>query len=196
MSRRDGQQCSVGRHWCLASYTRGWWHVKGKVDIYESERSAVGLSQEDWQHFVHWLRRRLSFADEESLLARFSYAWGLFQTGQYRESQEEFRILDRSTMSGRYRVVRLCLWSDERGAPIVCSGTIRRISEQPDKGWVYVPILRRELAFRPTDFKAQSVLPNEPLQDFHVAFNFRGPIADPVRLYRVQSSPGGRHESS
>ncbi|MCA9109913.1 MAG: hypothetical protein KDA52_08210 [Planctomycetaceae bacterium] len=175
-------------------YTQGWWQVFGKIDPYECERATVRITHEQWQHFTHWLRRRLSHTEEESLLAKFLYAWGLFQLRQYRESEEEFRILDRSTMGGRHRVIRLCLWSDDDGTPVICSGTIRRVSEESDKGWVYVPTLRRELIFRPSDFKGQTIHPNQPLQDFHIAFNFRGPIADPVRLSRHTPSSGGRHE--
>ena len=90
-------------------------------------------------------------------------------------------------MAGRYRVVRLCLWSEEDGTPVKCKGTIRRISEDQDKGWAYVPVLRREITFRPNDFKSQMLLANKPLEDFHIAFNFRGPIADPARSYRSQT---------
>ncbi len=164
-------------------YTQGWWRCYGKVDLFESERSTAALSRQQWEHYSKWLNRRLAFSEEESLRARFFYAWALFQTGQYRESIEQFRLLDRSTMAGRCRVVKLCLWSDEDGLPITCQGTIRRVSEDTDKGWVYVPILRREIAFRPHDFKAQTILNNRPLEDFHITFNFRGPIADPARLY-------------
>ena len=171
-------------------YTQGWWRRYGKIDLYESERSTARLSRDQWEHFARWLSRRLAFADEESLQARFLYAWSLFQTGQYRESEEQFRFLDRSTMAGRYRVVRLCLWSDEDAEPITCQGTIRRVSGERDKGWVYVPVLRREVGFRPNDFKSQAQYSNQPLDHFHIAFNFRGPIADPARLYRSQARKG------
>ncbi|QDV11483.1 hypothetical protein CA51_13470 [Rosistilla oblonga] len=163
-------------------YTNAWWQRFGKLDLYESERRSVPLSKSQWEHFAYWLNRRITFADEESLKARFFYAWALFQTGQYRESEDQFRILDRSTMAGRYRVVRLCVWGNERGEPIPCQGTIRRVSEDTDKGWVYVPALRREIIFRPTEFQSQTMLSNRPLEDFCIAFNFRGTIADPIRL--------------
>src|SRR5207244_1681247 len=104
--------------------------------------------------------------------------------GRYRESEQEFQALERSIMTGRGRVVKVCLWSDEKGMPIICSGTIRRVYKETDKGWVYVPALRREVIFRPTEFLSQPLHVNAPLQDFHVAFNFRGPMADPVRLHR------------
>lgn len=163
-------------------YTNAWWQRYGKLDLYESERRTVALNSSQWEHFSYWLNRRLTFAEEESLKARFFYAWSLFQTGQYRESEEQFRILDRSTMAGRYRVVRLCHWADDNGNPILCQGTIRRVSEDTDKGWVYVPSLRREIIFCPTEFQSQTMLSNRPLEDFYIAFNFRGTIADPVRL--------------
>lgn len=165
-------------------YTQGWWKRFGRVDLYESERNTAALRRQQWEHIGGWLSRRLAFVEEESLTSRFLYAWSLFQTGQYRESEEQFRLLDRSTMAGRYRVVRLCLWSEEDGEPINCKGTIRRISQDGDKGWVYVPQLRREISFRPNEFSEQTILSNKPLEDFHIAFNFRGPIADPARMYR------------
>lgn len=181
MARIEAIEDKVDLRLCRL-YTNAWWQRFGKLDLYESERRTVGLSKSEWEHFAYWLNRRLTFSEEESLKARFLFAWALFQTGQYRESEEQFRILDRSTMAGRYRVVRLCLWADESGEPIPCQGTIRRVSEDTDKGWVYVPSLRKEIIFRPTEFRSQTMLSNRPLEDFYIAFNFRGTIADPVRL--------------
>ena len=55
---------------------------------------------------------------------------------------------------------------------------------ESDKAWVYVPQIRREVSLRPSDFLNQTVRVNEPLDDFFIAFNFRGPIADPSRFYK------------
>lgn len=167
-------------------YTRAWWQRYGDPRLFspDAERVAAALSQEQWEHFSQWLRLRVAFEEESSPFARFQYAWALFQTGHYRESEDEFRILDRQLTAGRFRVVRLAVWADDTGMPIVCQGTIRRAVQDSDKGWVYVPQIRREISFQSTDFRDQLIRPDEPLRDFYVSFNFRGPIADPSRFYR------------
>lgn len=169
----------------LRLYVTAWWYRYAKVDLFDqnSERRTVGLSQSQWEHYLEWLRKlRARSAEEVSPRIQFLYAWSLFQTGEYAESIQQFRLLDQSVFAGPFRVVRLCLWSESDGKPIECSGTIRRVYTEGDKGWVYVPALRREIAFRPNDFKSERLAANQPLPDFHIAFNFRGPIADPSRL--------------
>lgn len=96
-----------------------------------------------------------------------------------------FRVLDRESSGGSYRVVRLATWCDPQGQPILCQGTLRRLAPDSNKGRVYVPLIRREITLQPTDFVGQTLRINEPLYNFHIAFNFGGPIADPSRFYKA-----------
>lgn len=44
--------------------------------------------------------------------------------------------------------------------------------------------LRNEIDFRPYEFGIQEPRPGVSLGEFHIAFNFRGPIADPAIFYK------------
>lgn len=171
----------------LRLYTNAWWHRFAKADLFDrkSERKTVRLSSVQWEHYAKWLSKRVRKHDDVSPRTQFLYAWALFQIGDFAESGARFKQLDQSVFAGAFRVVRLALWSDEDGKPVVCSGTIRRMSEGR-KGWVYVPALRKTIPFQPSDFKSEKLFVNQPLPEFHIAFNFRGALADPARNYSAK----------
>lgn len=166
-------------------YTQAWWQLYGNADLfqYEKERTTAALTKPQWEHYLEWLNKRLSFSFEGSLQAKFSRAWALFQVGLYRDSEDKFRELDRESIIGRNRVIKISTWCDEFGKPVPCKGTIRRVYFDQDAGYVYVPQIRREVKFRPSDYSSATIAPNETLEDFYIAFNFRGPLCDPIKFY-------------
>src|SRR5262249_48748300 len=146
----------------------------------------AAMSTEKWERFRDLLEKRLSFAEEASNQhARFCFAWALFQCKQFQEAREQFRLLDQQTLSGRYRVDKLAIWCDSSGRPNPCTGTIRFISDESDRGDVYCPQTRMEIAFKPKEF-GENLQRDDPLDTsgFHIAFNFRGPTADPRRFFK------------
>ena len=175
----------------LRLYLKVWWLLFGSRKLFVGERVRVGLSPQQWGRFSSLLHRRLSFTEEEgNLHARFLYAWSLFQSDRYRESREEFRVLDQQSLSGKYRVVKLAVWANSQGDAIPCSGTVRTITDDYQRGFVYCPPLRMEIPFQPNEFPKANLRRDDPLDDFFIAFNFRGPTADPARFSSRSSSSG------
>lgn len=165
-------------------YCRAWWQAYGNPSLFFGERVTAKLMKQNWEAFGLWLAQRVSFSEEASAHARFTYAWTLFQCGEYGKADDQFRVLDRETSIGKYRVIRLATWCDEHGEPIKCDGTIRRTPAGSERGYVYVPTLRREVPFQVGDFSGQDLTRGERLNDFYISFNFLGPIADPVRYFK------------
>jgi hypothetical protein len=167
-------------------YSRAWWEAFGNPNLFmpDQERITAALTKAQWEHYGMWLAQRVSFSEEANVHARFTYAWSLYQCDRFREAEDQFRILDRDTSAGKYRVIRLATWCDERGHPVLCDGSVRRVAQDSERGFVYVPLLRREIPFQVRDFADQTLARGERLTDFHISFNFLGPIADPVRYLK------------
>jgi len=170
----------------LRLYLRLWWHVFGNPELFQRERVTASLSPEGWERYRDLLSKRLSFSEEGSNLhTRFCYAWALFQCRQFRQARDEFRILDQQTLYGRYRVQKLATWCDGNGIPISCTGTVRFVSNDYDRGEVYCPQTRMDITFKPREF-AENLRRDDPLDDdgFYITLNFRGTSADPRRFYK------------
>jgi hypothetical protein len=170
----------------LRLYLSVWWRVYGDPRLFDRdrERSRVALTGQQWRHLARHLERRLLFPEEEgNVRARFLLAWALFQSGDYQKSEDQFSELERLPRSGIDWAVRRAVWCDERGEPVPCRGTIRQLFPGDERGRVFCPELGLRIPFDAQGFKAQDLRINAPLKDFYIAFNFRGPIADPVRFY-------------
>ncbi len=171
----------------LRLYLRVWWWVHGEPRLFDRdrERSRVALTVQQWRHLARHLERRLSFAEEEgNVRARFLLAWALFQSGEYQKSEDQFIELERMPRSGIDWAVRRAVWCDDHGKPVSCRGTIRQLLHGAERGRVYCPEVGLRIPFDVHGFKSQDLRFNAPLKDFYIAFNFRGPIADPARAYR------------
>jgi hypothetical protein len=177
----------------LRLYLRVWWELHGNPKLFTGERIGAALSRTQWQFLSSLLVRRLHHPEEEgNAYARFLYAWCLFQVEDYNRSTEEFRALERLGMGGKHRVIQLATWCDDAGEPIPCTGTIRRLYDEDQRGFVYCSQIRAQIPFQTKLFLEQRLQRDAPLLDFHIAFNFRGAIADPARHYRrSQASRGG-----
>jgi hypothetical protein len=171
----------------LRLYLRVWWQLHGNPELFEGERLGASLQRSQWQFLSKLLALRLGHPEEETnAYARFLYAWSLFQQEEIGLSKDEFRMLERLGMGGKYRVVHLATWCDSAGKPIPCTGTIRRMyaGDEGERGFVYCSQIRSQIPFQAKDFVGQQLRRDGPLGDFFIAFNFRGAIADPARYYR------------
>jgi hypothetical protein len=71
------------------------------------------------------------------------------------------------------------------GKPRKFNGTVTWKSEDGRKGEIYVEEIRRKIPFFPRDFNP-NIKKHDSLNDFHLAFNFIGPIADPRSYFKSQ----------
>ena len=171
----------------LRLYLGVWWRVHGEPRLFDRdrERSRVALTGEQWRHLARHLKRRLSFPEEEGNgRSKFLLAWALFQSGEYQKSEDQFNELERLPRGGTDWAVRRAVWCDDHGEPVPCRGTIRQLFHGDERGRVYCTDVGLRIPFDVRGFKSQDLRINAPLTDFYIAFNFRGPIADPARAYR------------
>lgn len=162
-----------------------WWIVKTGRPLLEGERQAVALSRNDWRYLWDICRDLLATGDNRwAATAKYVSAVALFHMEDWAGSFDTFRDLESDVDYdlARRRLQRTYLASTEQGAPRTFEGTVRWINEgegQRSRGSLYVPEIRREIPFFPREFPRGQIRTQESLT-FHIGFNFRGPIADPI----------------
>jgi hypothetical protein len=184
----DAQPDSMNDLKTLRLYQRVWWELHGNPDLLQrdKERVRVRMSEAEWRRFADLLLRRRQLEGEGSLRTQFLSAVALFHAGEFRQARDEFDLLQQLP-GGSNRAVRLALWCDAAGVPILCRGKINRVYNEDRRGVVFVPQIRQVIPFQTMDFYGQRIEVGEFLDEFHIAFNFRGPIAD--RIQRRERKP-------
>ena len=120
-----------------------------------------------------------------SAYLRYLLALSEFHLGSITTASGIFRELEREPdyTLGRRRIVKSYLASTPDGRPVVYSGTVAWIDESSNRGKLYVDRLRHSILFLPRTFTKQDIRRNDTIDRFHIAFNFIGPIADPIEFY-------------
>jgi hypothetical protein len=157
--------------------------------IFYGERQTVSLSEEDWKYFLGIIMDLMNIG-EFSTNPSLMYLQGLatFHLGHIGDAFNNFRELERESdyVTGRRRIIRSYLASTIDGKPRKFNGTVAWVSEDGRKGEIYVEELRRKIRFLPRDFNRPDIKKHESLNDFHLAFNFIGPLADPRSYFKSQ----------
>ncbi|MEG3956107.1 P-loop NTPase [Microcoleus sp. herbarium2] len=164
-----------------------WWLSKAKENFFTGERKTVLFSQEDWKsclQIVETLMKTTEFYENLSL----TYLKGLanFHLDRIQTSLEIFRELENESSSiGSRRILRSYLASGSDGNPRKFTGEVAWRPEKPyERGALYVSELQRKhIPFIPQQFGKPDILKGESPGEFHIAFNFLGPIADPITYY-------------
>ena len=164
-----------------------WWLSKAKENLFTGEKKVVLFSQEDWKsclEIVETLMKTTEFYENLSL----TYLKGLanFHLDRIQTSLEIFRELENESSSiGRRRILRSYLASGSDGNPKKFTGEVAWRHEKPyERGALYVSELQRSrIPFIPQQFGKPDILEGESPGEFHIAFNFLGPIADPITYY-------------
>lgn len=168
---------------CLYLLFHTWWKMKTGKPIFYGERQSVPFTEDDWKYFLGIIIDLMNI-DELSTNPSLMYLRGLatFHLGHIDPALSIFRDLVRESeyVTGRRRIIRSYLASTEDGQPRKFNGTVAWVSDEWSKGELYVDKLRRRISFLPHDFNRLDIKENETLNDFHLAFNFIGLIADPI----------------
>jgi hypothetical protein len=167
---------------------RSWWLSKTKRRLFYEERQILAFDRADWQKLSDLLKNLMAtseFYESPSLL----YLQGIaeFHLNKMEKSRDTFKHLEQvdSETGGRRRIIRSYLASDEQGRLKRYRGTVSwRRPDPREAGEIFVEELRREVRFIPQQFNQSDIQPGEVVGEFHIAFNFLGPIADPVEYYR------------
>lgn len=168
---------------CLDLLLDLWWMANAKQRFFEVERQGLPFSQPDWSYLLQLVTSiELTGQSHRSLLLRFLAALALFHIGDLEQCVQAFKEIESEAeqVLGRRRVVRSYVASDATGRPVKFHGTVAWISLDRNRAEVSVDELRRKIGFLPNDFPHVEARRGATLGTFHIAFNFLGPIADPV----------------
>jgi hypothetical protein len=162
-----------------------FWLERTEKRLLRGERETVALDASGWEDCLD-LAESLGSADGfDRYRADFVRGLALFHLGSVKASQSVFRDLGSLALDLRARVVSAYLASDSHGKPVEFTGRVLSASPDGRRGRVWVDQLTSEIdfipiRFSPTDYRNR----HEVLPPFHIAFNFRGPVADPIRPVR------------
>jgi hypothetical protein len=174
---------------CLYLLLRSWWLARAGRPIFAGERQTVAFDRSDWMFVLGTVTRLLGMSDVYRP-SQLQYLQGLaaFQTGEVARAFEIFGELERDSgehVQGRRRIIRSYLASTPEGEADVYDGSVSTIDNDRGRGYVYVARLRRSVPFFPREFGLATVRVGDAVDRFHIAFNFRGAVADPVQYGRM-----------
>ena len=141
------------------------------------------LPDGDARHELLDIVRSLNLAAGDSARygTRYLEAVLTWLTGDYIEARDIFRQLDRETDNVyRGRVFRRHVITDTNGNPTGFSGRIEDATGQ-DRWRLRVGELGQVIDLLARDFPREDIRYGRLLSGFSIAFNFIGPIADPIR---------------
>jgi len=174
---------------CLYLLLHTWWGMQTGKPIYYGERQTVSLSEENWRYFLGIIIDLMNISDF-STNPSLMYLRGLatFHLGYIDNAFNIFRDLERESeyVTGRRRIIRSYLASTTEGKPRKFNGTVAWVSEDGRKGAIYVEEIRRNIRFLSRDFNRPDIKKHDSVNEFHLAFNFLGPIADQKSSYKSQ----------
>jgi hypothetical protein len=167
---------------CLDLYLDLWWLDRTGEELFRGERLSPGLDADGWQHLLTTVA---ALSDAESsrrpTLLAFLRGLAMFNLGRLGEALAVFKEVERQSTAvrSRRRVIRTYLASTSSGAPRAYHGTIAWLDPTGRKGDLFVEELRTEIPFIAHDFRLDDARRGLDIGEFHIAFNFLGPIADP-----------------
>ena len=164
-----------------------WWTCATGERLFEGDRFAPALEESDWRALLQ-LVRQIEATGRATRAIDLAYLRGLclFQLNVFGEAFSVFREeVERSSYSirSRRRLIRAYVASYPDGSPRAYHGTIQWLSADGRKGEVYAEEIRRQVQFQTREFNLGDVERGRSLGDFHIAFNYLGPIAEPVHFY-------------
>jgi len=167
---------------CMHLRLRLWWTVNARHPMFAGERQAVPFGGDQWRDLLAQLDHlmRVDLASNEEPTLQYMRGLAMFHLRDLHGAMEVFRDVQRLSdqVGGRRRVIRHYVVSETEGIPQVFTGTVDWTDGK--RGEVFVDQLRHRVNFRPYDFRRPDIQQGDALGDFHIAFNFLGPIADPL----------------
>jgi len=172
---------------CLDLLFDLWWMVETKTRLFATERVVLPLKEVQWRHCLEiLLELEATGQSHRPIFLAFLHGLALFHIGHVSQSLEVFRDVEHESdkVHGRRRIIRSYLTSTPTGHPQKFHGDVHWLASSGARGEVYVEEIRHKILFLPQDFRRPDIAFGDTLGEFHIAFNFLGPIADPVGYYR------------
>lgn len=159
-----------------------FWESKTGARPMRGERNTVPFTEADWQECLDLLDTLHGAAGFDQYKISFLRGLALFHLGSISSAQDEYRRLGSLGLDVSRRVHIAYLASSPDGTPREFTGRVANATPDGRRGKAWVDQLKAEvdlvpLRFSPVDFRSR----NETLPTFHIGFNYRGAIADPIR---------------
>jgi hypothetical protein len=184
---------AVRRDWRCARLTVDlfWMQMTGRRFL-RGKAVPLTLSGQQWEETLRLATELSPYASFDRYRLDFLRALGLFHTGQFQQAETTFVSLDRATPNLAQRIQTSFVEADATGFVKVFTGQVQRLLGDQSRGWVWVDQLGVELPFIPRRFTQEALLAGDPLPEFVIEFNYRGPYAFPARvaLARAEGRPG------
>jgi hypothetical protein len=162
-----------------------FWVLKTGKRFLRGEREVLAFTEADWNECIRIADAIPTAGDFDRYRLDFLRGLSLFHLGSYRNSEEVFRRLDRESENLSSRIVSTYLASSADGKARVFTGRVVWATPDGRRGTVWVDQLRTEVPFIPQRFSVSDFRQKgDILPSFHIAFNMRGALADPIRAPR------------
>lgn len=168
-----------------------YWRHRTGDRLLRGERMTVPFAESDWEECLNLVGSLHGAAGFDQYRIAFVRGLALFHLGSVASAQAEFRILGSLGLDVSRRVYLAYLASNPDGTPREFTGRVASATPDGRRGKVWVDQLRAEVDFVPLRFSPDGYRSkNEVVPTFRIGFNYRGPIADPIR--HTVRSPGPR----
>lgn len=171
---------------CLNLLLNHWWLSKTRHRLFDDERVILPFQPDEWGYALQLIRDLRALGSHRDLALSLLEAIALFHLDSFPTALHLFREVEAESyrVPGRRRILRSFLASESSGIPRAFHGTVQRVEPQGHRGQVFVDEIGRHLTFLTTDFGRPDIRRGDSLGEFHIAFNFIGPIADPLVRYK------------
>ena len=174
---------------CLNSLFNYWWYAQTGHRLFEDERAALPFKESDWAYALKLSEDIRALGSHRDLALSFLEAIALFHLNSVSRSIQIFREVEGESykVPSRRRILRSFLASEPGGNPRVFHGNVQSVGSGGRRSQVFVDELRHSITFLPADFGRPDIRQGDSLGEFHIAFNFIGPLADPRTRYSSDS---------
>ncbi len=170
---------------CLNLMLNYWWLSKTRHRLFHDERVVLSFQKDEWNYALRIVRELKAFDSNRGLTLSLLEAVSLFHLDLFPAALQVFGEVEAESyrVPGRRRILRSFLASESDGVPRVFHGTVQSVDSRRNRAQVFVEEIGRYITFLPTDFGRPDIRQGDSLGQFHIAFNFIGPIADPLARY-------------
>ncbi|GAA1645155.1 hypothetical protein GCM10009764_78510 [Nocardia ninae] len=159
-----------------------FWRLKAGTPFLSNERIALPFSRADWEECLKITDLITRPARYVRYKVDFLRGISLFHLGNFAISDEVFKSVERQSTDMSRRVLSSYVVSNPDGTAREFTGRVTWAAADGRRGAVWVDQLSVEVNFIPLRFSVSELRKRgDLLPKFHIAFNMRGTIADPIR---------------
>ena len=172
---------------CLNLLFNHWWLSRTRHRLFDDERVVLPFQKDDWEYALRLIGELRAQGSHRDLALSLLEAISLFHLNRLPAALQLFREVESESykMPGRRRILRSFLASNPTGNPSEFHGTVRQVDPRGHRAQVFVDEIGHFITFLPTDFGRPDIRQGDSLGEFHIAFNFIGPVADPLARYKI-----------